>query len=413
MAIKKQCGFCGTEEGKMVKGVDAFICFECLKICNDKIKTKQSKTKQFKFMKNLKPSAIKNMLNDYVVDQNVAKEKLSVAIYNHYKMNEYYKEHEGNPPVAIEKSNVLLVGPTGSGKTHLIKTLTKELGIPLGISDATGLTEAGYVGDDVENCIRKLIESADGDIEKASRGIIYIDEIDKICRKGESTSLTRDVSGEGVQQALLKLVEGTIAEVPPKGGRKHPDQSCIQIDTSNILFIVGGSFEGIEKIIAKRKQGKSTMGFGAKVVDTKAAVFNEYIHDVVVEDIKKFGMLPEFLGRFPVIATLDELNEEALVKILTEPKNSLVKQYTELMKMDNIDIKFTDDALKAIANKAITRKTGARSLRSIIDDTLLKYMYSLPDNELAESITITADVINGVSEAIVTYKEDKNLGKAE
>jgi ATP-dependent Clp protease ATP-binding subunit ClpX len=402
---KKICGFCGKTEGAMIRGVSSFICFDCLGICNEKIKGVKSKGKQLKLIANLKPSAIKNMLNEYVIDQDIAKEKLAVAIYNHYKMNKYFDEHDGNPPIEIEKSNVILLGPTGSGKTHIVKTLAKELGIPLGIADATGLTEAGYVGEDVENCIRKLIENADGDVEKAARGIIYIDEIDKICRKGENVSVSRDVSGEGVQQALLKLVEGTIAEVPPKGGRKHPDQECIKIDTSRILFIVGGSFEGIEKTIAKRKQGKSTMGFGSKIVDTKKAEFNEYIHDVVVDDIKKFGMLPEFLGRFPVIATLNELNEEALIKILTEPKNSLVKQYTELLKMDSIDLIIEPGALAAIAHKAIERKTGARSLRAIVDEKLLDYMYKLPDDELADTITITKEVIEENAEAVITHRE--------
>ena len=353
MPKKNKCSFCGKEKKSMIKGQgaeeSAYICFDCLKLCTSRITSSQKTLNKLKFNANLKPSAIRRMLDDYVIEQPIAKEKLAVSIYNHYKMNEYYKEHNGEPPVEIQKSNAVLVGPTGSGKTLIVKTLAKNLGIPLAIADATSLTEAGYVGEDVENCLRKLVEAADGDIEKAQRGIVYIDEIDKLSRKGENTSITRDVSGEGVQQALLKIVEGTIAEVPPKGGRKHPEQEVIKIDTSNILFIVGGSFEGIEKIIAKRKQGKKTMGFGAKIVDSEKADFNSYINDVTVDDLKKFGMLPEFLGRFPVIAPLTELSEEALIKTLTEPKNSLVKQYTELLKMDDIKLEFTKEALHAIA----------------------------------------------------------------
>jgi ATP-dependent Clp protease ATP-binding subunit ClpX len=390
----------------MVNGTEGCVCFKCIGIAHDRLQSRDKKIKMATIDKSIKPSLIKRMLDEAVIDQDIAKERLAVAIYNHHKMNKYYDLHEGEPPVLIERSNVMLLGPTGSGKTHLIRTIAREYGYPVGISDATSLTESGYVGEDVENVIRRLIDAADGNVEKAQRGIIYIDEIDKLGRKGENPSLSKDVGGEGVQQALLKIVEGTIVEVPPKGGRKHPEQECVKIDTTNILFIVGGSFEGIEKIIAKRKQGKSSMSFGAKVIDTKNAKFNDFIHDVTEEDLKKFGMLPEFLGRFPVKATLNELSAEALVNILTKPKNSIVKQYTELFKMDNIKLKFTDEALTAIANKAIKRKIGARGLRTIIDDVLLNYEFRLPDNESVESLTITKEAVEDNAKAIIRYKEE-------
>ena len=413
---EKICSFCGKLKKSVIRGVvddnESFICLECLKLMNERISSKQKEIKQLKMNLELKPSTIKSILDESVVNQDSCKERLAVAIYNHYKLNNYHEQHNGEPPVDIQKSNVIFVGPTGSGKTLIVKTLAKELDMAISINDATSLTEAGYVGEDVENCLRKLIESADGNISKAERGIIYIDEIDKIARKSESVSITRDVSGEGVQQALLKIVEGTIAEVPPKGGRKHPEQECIKIDTSRILFIIGGSFEGIEKIIAKREQGKSTMGFGAKVIDTKNVSFNDVIEDIQVDDLKKFGMVPEFLGRFPVIAPLKELDEEALVNILTEPKNSIVKQYKELLKIEGIDIVFEDDALKAIANKAIERHTGARALRSIMDNILLPYLYKLPDKDNVSSIIITEGTVNGTSEAIIKYTE-KNINKNE
>lgn len=400
---QKKCILCGKTEGNMVEGPDGFVCFDCVNLCHSRIKSKERKKKQLTLAKAMKPSAIKKMLDESVIDQEIAKEKLSVALYNHQKMNLYYDMYEGEPPVLLERSNIMFIGPTGSGKTHMIRTLARGYNMALGISDATTLTESGYVGEDVENVVRRLIDDADGDTEKAARGIIYIDEIDKLGRKGENPSLTKDVGGEGVQQALLKIIEGTIVEVPPKGGRKHPDAECVKIDTSRILFIVGGSFEGIEKIIAKRKQGKSTMGFGAKAIDTNKAAFNDFIHDVNEEDLKKFGMIPEFLGRLQIKATLNELSIEALIKILTEPKNSIVKQYTELFKLDNIKLTFTEDALVAIAEKAQARKTGARGLRTIVDDVLLGYMFNLPDDETVDSITITAEVVKNTADAVVTH----------
>lgn len=339
---------------------------------------------------NTKPAQIKEFLDQYVIGQDVAKKKLATGVYNHYKRMRIL-EKKGS--VEIEKSNILMVGPTGSGKTYFIKTLAKLLDVPCAINDATGLTQSGYVGDDPENVLRRLIEAADGDVERAQRGIVYIDEIDKLGRKGENVSISRDVGGEGVQQALLKIVEGSIVEVPPKGGRKHPNEECIKIDTSNILFIIGGSFEGIEKIIAKRTSGEKTIGFGAKVVNNKTAEFNEYIEKVTVEDLKKFGMIPEFLGRFPVILPLKELTVEQLKQIMTEPKNALVKQYKALMEEDNIDLKFTDEAILLIAEKAIKRKTGARGLRGIVEETLEDVMYFLPNSEEHREVVIDAETL--------------------
>lgn len=353
----------------------------------------------------MKPSEIKARLDEYIIGQDLAKKKLATGVYNHYKR---MRRLEKDNSVEIEKSNILMVGPTGSGKTYFIKTLAKFLDVPCAINDATGLTQNGYVGDDPENILRRLIEAANGDIEKAQKGIIYIDEIDKLGRKGENVSISRDVSGEGVQQALLKIVEGSIVEVPPKGGRKHPNEECMKIDTTNILFIIGGSFEGIEKIISKRTVGEKSIGFGAKVVNNKTVEFNQHIDKVSVEDLKKFGMIPEFLGRFPVIIPLKELTVDQLKQIMTEPKNALIKQYSALMEEDNIELKFNDEAVKLIAEKAIERKTGARGLRGIIEDTLEDIMFYLPDSEEKREVLINADTLK-TKKAEIKFIEEEDI----
>lgn len=401
------CNYCGKTETELnvpiITGIipNACICKNCidliqknlLEINNNQEADKENELNfSIDFAVEKKPTEIKKFLDDYVIGQDLAKKKLATSIYNHFKRIKRL-ENKDKDDIEIEKSNILMVGPTGCGKTYFIKTLGKLLDIPYSINDASSLTQAGFVGDDVENVLRRLVDNANGDIEKAQRGIVYIDEIDKIGRKGENPSITRDVSGEGVQQALLKLVEGTIAEVPPKGGRKHPTEECLKIDTTNILFIIGGSFEGIEKIIQKRVVGEKSIGFGAKTINNKTIEFNKYIEQVSVEDLKKFGMLPEFLGRFPIILPLKELTRDELKQIITEPKNALIKQYQALMEEDNIKLIFTDEAINTIADEAIKRKTGARGLRAIIEDTLEDVMYYLPDSNDYREVIINKDTL--------------------
>jgi len=397
------CSFCGRRQeeiARLISGLDAYICDECVALCSSVLETEfgeQFTNKRKKFnnftVDLMKPTDMKKVLDDYVVGQDEAKKTLCVAVYNHYK-----RLILNNDEVEIDKSNVLLLGQTGVGKTLLASTLAKTLDVPFAIADATTLTEAGYVGEDVENILLRLIQAAGGDIKKAERGIIYIDEIDKIGRKSENPSITRDVSGEGVQQALLKIIEGTTANVPPQGGRKHPNQECLRINTKNILFICGGSFEGLEKVIEKRKNS-STLGFGAEVHSKEDFRKSNWMSEVVAHDLVKYGLIPELVGRIPVITALNALDEDALVRILTEPKNSIIKQYKNLFEMDNIKLRFTDDALKAIAQKAIKQETGARGLRSILEGILGDLMFNSPADETIVKITITADVVNGLDVA--------------
>ena len=409
-----KCSFCGKTQDsvkKIVAGPGVYICNECVELCNEIIESEYydnaNDTYTLSGLEKIpSPREIKEILDQYVIGQDEAKKTLSVAVYNHYKRiaNEEEKEtkHEkSDDDVEIQKSNILLLGPTGCGKTLLASTLAKILNVPFAIADATTLTEAGYVGEDVENILLKLIQAADGDIEKAEKGIIYIDEIDKITRKSENPSITRDVSGEGVQQALLKIVEGTIASVPPQGGRKHPQQELLQIDTSNILFICGGAFEGLENII-KDRMGKKSMGFGAEIQSKKDIDRYKVFEQILPQDLLKFGMIPEFIGRLPIIASLKELDKEALIKITTEPKNALVKQYKKLLQMDDVELIFEPEALEAIVDKAIERKTGARGLRSIIEEIMRDIMFDIPSNEKIEKCIITRDtVINNASPRII------------